>query len=699
VVHDEVGVFEDAVDGSDHAVLDVGVGGLAEEVAGEHEAGADLGGVEVAGELVAGERRVRADGDGEAEPAGVGVFGAGLGEDQHVGERLERCFQVGEVLLAAGDEVRQLGDLGDAEGGLHVGGLEVVADVGVGVFVVVAAGEGAELPVKTLAAGVVDAGLAPAVASPVAPGIDKDLEGGLVGEDGSAFTHGDVVGGIEGDGGDVAEGADVAAAPGAAEGVATVFNQPQIVGAAEGGDGVEVEDVAEGVGDHDRLDPGGVGGFEEGDVDFVAGEGDLDEDRDEAVLNDGIDGGGEAGGYGDDLVAGLELAVAEFWRAEGAESDQIGGGAGVDEAGAAEAEEAGELLFEFFGETSGGEPGVEGAIDDAGNVVGVDDLAGDWNVGGSGGEIARGEGLGVELAGEVEDLAAKVVCFFRGHPDKNTGWWGRVVSCQFSDVSWKRNGESSMKAVILAGGLGTRLSEETTVRPKPMVEIGGRPILWHILKIYSQHGINDFVICCGYKGYVIKEFFANYFMHMSDVTFDMGTNKMTVHNSVAEPWRVTLVDTGDATGTGGRLRQVRKYLDAGETFCMTYGDGVADVDVGESIKFHKAHGKAVTLTSVQPVARFGALGLKDTQIYSFQEKPADEGGWINGGFFVLEPRAIDAVTDDSQMFEREPIEGLVAENEVHAFFHRGFWQAMDTLRDKQHLDELWRTGKAPWKQW
>ena len=256
-----------------------------------------------------------------------------------------------------------------------------------------------------------------------------------------------------------------------------------------------------------------------------------------------------------------------------------------------------------------------------------------------------------------------------------------------------------MKAVILAGGLGTRISEETSVRPKPMVEIGGRPILWHILKIYSQHGINDFVICCGYKGYIIKEFFANYFLHMADVTFDMQTNAMTVHASVAEPWRVTLVDTGDATGTGGRLRRVRKYLDPGEPFCMTYGDGVGDIDIPASIAFHKAHGKAVTLTSVQPVARFGALGLKDTQIYSFQEKPPDEGGWINGGFFVLDPAAIDAVTDDSQMFEREPIESLVAQGEVHAFFHKGFWQAMDTLRDKQHLEELWQSGKAPWKTW
>ena len=256
-----------------------------------------------------------------------------------------------------------------------------------------------------------------------------------------------------------------------------------------------------------------------------------------------------------------------------------------------------------------------------------------------------------------------------------------------------------MKAVILAGGLGTRLSEETSLRPKPMVEIGGKPILWHILKIYSQHGITDFIICCGYKGYVIKEFFANYFLHMSDVTFDMQTNAMTVHNSVAEPWKVTLVDTGDDSGTGGRLRRVKRYLDPGEPFCLTYGDGVADVDVTALIAFHKAHNKAVTLTSVQPVARFGALGLKDTQIYSFQEKPTDEGGWINGGFFVLNPSAIDAVTDDRQMFEREPIEALVNEGEVHAFFHRGFWQAMDTLRDKQHLEDLWAKGKAPWKTW
>jgi glucose-1-phosphate cytidylyltransferase len=267
----------------------------------------------------------------------------------------------------------------------------------------------------------------------------------------------------------------------------------------------------------------------------------------------------------------------------------------------------------------------------------------------------------------------------------------------YHDSQTYQGNPTAMKAVILAGGLGTRISEETNLRPKPMVEIGGRPILWHILKIYSQHGINDFIICCGYKGYVIKEFFANYFLHTSDVTFDMKENKMTVHSSEVEPWRVTLVDTGAETGTGGRLRRVAEHLEGEDTFCMTYGDGVADVDITESIAFHKAHRKAATLTSVQPLARFGALGLRDTRIYSFQEKPKEEGGWINGGFFVLSPKAIGAVTDDAQMFEREPIEQLVAQGEVHAFFHRGLWQAMDTLRDKQHLESLWQTGKAPWK--
>ncbi len=256
-----------------------------------------------------------------------------------------------------------------------------------------------------------------------------------------------------------------------------------------------------------------------------------------------------------------------------------------------------------------------------------------------------------------------------------------------------------MKAVILAGGLGTRLSEETTIRPKPMVEIGGRPILWHIMKIYSHYGINDFIICCGYKGYVIKEYFANYFLHMSDVTFDMKENKMEVHQSVAEPWKVTLVDTGDGTGTGGRLRRVRKYVEQDEAFCMTYGDGVSDVDIASLIDFHRKHGKSVTLTSIQPVARFGALGLRDTQVYAFQEKPKDEGGWINGGFFVLSPKVLDEITNDEWMFEREPMEALVAKDQVQAFFHHGFWQAMDALRDKHQLEDLWSKGKAPWKLW
>jgi glucose-1-phosphate cytidylyltransferase len=255
-----------------------------------------------------------------------------------------------------------------------------------------------------------------------------------------------------------------------------------------------------------------------------------------------------------------------------------------------------------------------------------------------------------------------------------------------------------MKAVILAGGLGTRISEETTVRPKPMVEIGGRPILWHILKTYSQHGINDFVVCCGYKGYVIKEYFANYFLHTSDVTFDIKSNSLRVHASVAEPWQITVVDTGESTGTGGRLRRIRQHLHPDEPFCMTYGDGVADVDITASIAFHKAHGKMVTLTSVQPGGRFGAIGLDGSRVCSFQEKPAGDG-WINGGFFVLAEPAIDSVTDDSQMFEREPIESLVERDEVRAFFHHGFWQAMDTLRDKQQLEELWINNRALWKTW
>jgi glucose-1-phosphate cytidylyltransferase len=256
-----------------------------------------------------------------------------------------------------------------------------------------------------------------------------------------------------------------------------------------------------------------------------------------------------------------------------------------------------------------------------------------------------------------------------------------------------------MKAVILAGGLGTRLSEETDIRPKPMVEIGGKPILWHILKIYSQHKINDFIICCGYKGYLIKEYFANYFMHMSDVTFDMRENKMHVHQSVAEPWNVTLVDTGDNAGTAGRLRRIAPYLEGEPMFCMTYGDGVSDIDVSASIAFHKSHGKAVTVTAVQPPARFGSLDIEGTEISAFQEKPRGEGGWINGGFFVLTPSVFQEIHDDLWMFEREPMQSLTAQSQVQAFFHHGFWQPMDTLRDKYRLEELWASGRAAWKTW
>ena len=256
-----------------------------------------------------------------------------------------------------------------------------------------------------------------------------------------------------------------------------------------------------------------------------------------------------------------------------------------------------------------------------------------------------------------------------------------------------------MKAVILAGGLGTRLSEETAVRPKPMVEIGGRPILWHILKIYSHHQINDFIICCGYKGYLIKEYFANYFLHMSDVTFDMHENRMQVHQSVAEPWRVTLVDTGDNAGTGGRLLNIASYLQDEDAFCMTYGDGVSDVDITAEIAFHKSHGKQATIAAVHPAARFGGLNVDGSLVKAFQEKPEGEGGWINGGFFVLSPAVINEIPDERTTFEREPIESLTAKGQVQAFFHHGFWQPMDTLRDKQRLEELWTTGRAPWKKW
>lgn len=255
-----------------------------------------------------------------------------------------------------------------------------------------------------------------------------------------------------------------------------------------------------------------------------------------------------------------------------------------------------------------------------------------------------------------------------------------------------------MKVVILAGGLGTRISEESHLRPKPMIEIGGRPILWHIMKIYSHYGLNDFVICCGYKGYMIKEYFANYFMHLSDVTFDLKENKMQVHANASEPWKVTLVDTGDDTMTGGRLKRVKKYL-GDEDFCLTYGDGVASVDIGKLIEFHKSHGKQATLTASQPPGRFGALSINGTQINSFAEKPLGDGNWINGGFFVLNSKVIDLISNDSTIWEREPLEKLANTQNLHAFFHEGFWQPMDTLRDKNYLEELWQKGKAPWKVW
>jgi glucose-1-phosphate cytidylyltransferase len=256
-----------------------------------------------------------------------------------------------------------------------------------------------------------------------------------------------------------------------------------------------------------------------------------------------------------------------------------------------------------------------------------------------------------------------------------------------------------MKAVILAGGLGTRLSEETATRPKPMVEIGGRPILWHIMKMYSHHGINDFVICCGYKGYVIKEYFANYFLHMSDVTFDMANNKMEVHSKRAEPWCVTLVDTGDDSMTGGRLSRVAKYVENEEAFCFTYGDGVSDVDISASIAFHRAHGKAATLTATYPPGRFGALDIHDGRVHSFKEKPKGDGARINGGFFVLSPKVLAEIDGDASIWEQEPLMSLAEKGQLMAYEHEGFWQPMDTLRDKVHLEELWTSGRAPWKKW
>ncbi len=256
-----------------------------------------------------------------------------------------------------------------------------------------------------------------------------------------------------------------------------------------------------------------------------------------------------------------------------------------------------------------------------------------------------------------------------------------------------------MKAVILAGGYGSRLSEETSSRPKPMVEIGGKPILWHILKIYSAGGVNDFVICCGYKGYVIKEYFANYFLHMSDVTFDMANNAMQVHQKKAEPWRVTLVDTGDDSMTGGRLKRVSSYLQGDEPFCFTYGDGVASIDVAASIAFHRSHGKLATVTAVQPPGRYGSLKLDGSRVDGFTEKPLGDGGLINGGFFVLSPKVIDRIDADATSWEAEPLSGLARDGELMAYAHHGFWQPMDTLREKNLLEALWQSGQAPWKLW
>jgi glucose-1-phosphate cytidylyltransferase len=255
-----------------------------------------------------------------------------------------------------------------------------------------------------------------------------------------------------------------------------------------------------------------------------------------------------------------------------------------------------------------------------------------------------------------------------------------------------------MKAVILAGGLGTRISEETHLKPKPMVEIGGRPILWHVMKIYAAHGISDFIICVGYRGYVIKEYFANYFLHMSDVTFDMRNNQMDVHHKHAEPWRVTIVDTGEQTMTGGRLRRVRSYLEE-QPFCFTYGDGVSDINIARLIEFHRKGGRRATLTGVQPPGRYGVLETRDDVVERFHEKPAGDGSWINGGFFVLEPSVIDLIGGDETTWEREPLEGLAALGQLGIYKHAGFWQPMDTLRDKLQLEALWNSGTAPWKTW
>ncbi len=256
-----------------------------------------------------------------------------------------------------------------------------------------------------------------------------------------------------------------------------------------------------------------------------------------------------------------------------------------------------------------------------------------------------------------------------------------------------------MKAVILAGGLGTRISEESHLKPKPMIEIGGKPILWHIMKQYSAHGIQDFVICLGYKGYAIKDFFANYFLHTSDVTFDMRSNQMEVHQNYSEPWRVTLVDTGEETMTGGRLRRVGRFLEEDEAFCFTYGDGVSDLNISALVAFHKEHGKFATVTAVQPPGRYGALAREGDQVTGFVEKPRGDGGWINGGFFVLSPKVLPYIDKDATTWEAEPLDQLASEGQLMAYQHEGFWHPMDTLRDKNYLEQLWQSGEAPWKQW
>lgn len=256
-----------------------------------------------------------------------------------------------------------------------------------------------------------------------------------------------------------------------------------------------------------------------------------------------------------------------------------------------------------------------------------------------------------------------------------------------------------MKAVLLAGGLGTRISEETGLRPKPMIEIGGKPLLHHIMRMYSAHGISDFIVCLGYKGYVIKEYFANYFLHTADVTIDLRENKMELHQARAEPWRITLVDTGDDTMTGGRLKRIQHLMNPGEHFCMTYGDGLSDVNIGELVKSAKDSGKLATLTAVQPPGRYGALRLEGNSIRAFQEKPEGDGGWVNGGFFVLRPESLDFIKGDKTEWEREPLESLAAQDQLGAYFHRGFWQPLDTLRDKNALEETWRSGQAPWLRW